>query len=171
MFLGTLTVYIYLPPLWLKPYVPVMIEAAENKYLVTQQEISIKPSKKPEIKPTASHYQGILFTEKDEKDYLRSIFIYNGLEDKITQAEITINGESGWRWNARNSISAGLWAFTKDTWDENCADIGVYKDLNPFEQTRCAARLWKRGEMYRWDVYCFNYYDEKCIKLRGLYPK
>jgi hypothetical protein len=78
----------------------------------------------------------------------------------------TLFGESSLNTNADNGISAGLAQFTKETWLENCSDIDDRKDLK--KSLECAAKLWKSGEQWRWDVWCqkFGRNNKRCI-IRG----
>jgi hypothetical protein len=81
----------------------------------------------------------------------------------------TIQGESSFNPLADNGISVGISQFTLPTWLENCSKTD--ERLNPYKSLDCMGKLWQKGQQYRWDYYCFHYYDEKCIKLRGLYQK
>ena len=82
----------------------------------------------------------------------------------------TIECESGFRPDpSGNLLSRGVAQFTLDTWLGNCSKTD--ERLNPYKSLVCMAELWENGQQYKWDCYCFKYYDEKCVKLRGLYPK
>lgn len=93
-----------------------------------------------------------------------------GLDPKeLSIIDSVIMGESSYNPNANNGISVGLAQFTLDTWLGNCGFIDERKDYE--KSLDCMVKLWAKGEKWRWDIYCLNYYDEKCIIKRGLYPK
>lgn len=145
---------------------------AKNKKEPVQQDITISPDTTKEKPPASNYYQGILLTREGLKGYLKEIFIYNGLEDQIEQGLYTIENESSWIWDNSNGISAGLAAFTRETWSDICKGYGNYDDLNPHSQIRCLAAAWARGEQGRWDAWCLKYgYGNWRCQKRGLYPK
>lgn len=97
---------------------------------------------------------------------ISDIVIKYGLD--YEQFEYTIEHESTFNPLADNGISVGLAQFTLPTWLGNCSSTD--ERLNWHKSLDCMGKLWSIGQQYRWDAYCFHYYDEKCIKYRGLYP-
>lgn len=65
--------------------------------------------------------------------------------------------------------SVGPSQYTLPTWLQYCSDKDDRTDIA--KSLNCMGYMWSIGLQYHWDAYCFHYYDEKCIKLRGLYPK
>lgn len=152
-----------------------MTESAQNNYNQTLKKAEPISSKTPEIPPPVL-FQGILITEQDERDYLEQVLQKYGMIDKLDVLNYIINAESSWRWWAFNDKSAGLLAFTKGTWEGDggkylgeCRRFGKY-DLNPMRQIDCAIMLMNKGEWWRWDVFCTKWWDNECIKRRGLHP-
>lgn len=115
----------------------------------------MQESKKPEPKPTIDYYQDVKVSREDLKGLLKTQFTSYGIADRIPEAEYTVEHESSWIWNNGNGKSMGLAAFTRGTWNENCH--GKYDDMNPLWQLQCMAKLWARGEDWRWDVWCMKY--------------
>lgn len=137
--------YTFFPPDDLKPYL------AKNSYESTQQNAIIVPSK-PKEKPTDTRlYHGVLITREGLTGYLETVFTQYGIADQIPIAEAVIFCESGWHWNAYNSKSKGIAQFTPNTWKDYC--VGDYDAMNPQQQIRCMARMWKLGLQSRWDCY------------------
>ena len=101
------------------------------------------------------------------KEFAREIAIKYGLDsDKF---DYTIQNESGYNPDPTgNILCRGISQYTLDTWLGNCSKTD--ERLDPYKAIECMGKMWNKGQEYRWDVYCFKYYDEKCVKLRGLYP-
>jgi hypothetical protein len=118
-----------------------------------QYQENKQPEKaKPEPRPILND-----FSEKALNRYLKDTFAKYGLTDKIPEAEYTVFKESSWIWDNGNGVSAGLWAFIPSTWELNCKQFGKYKDLNPYRQTDCAAKMWSKGEWTQWETWCKKY--------------
>lgn len=102
--------------------------------------------------------------------YLKEIAIKYGQDyEKMYN---TVQGESNFDPNAisKDGGSIGIAEFTEPTWNQYCLKFGNYKDADPFQQLDCMGYMWSKNLQYRWDAYCFQYRDIKCIKYRNLYP-
>lgn len=81
----------------------------------------------------------------------------------------TIDGESSFLVDPpHNNDSRGIAQYTLDTWLGNCSKTD--ERLDAVKSLNCMAIMWSKGQQYRWDAYCLRYLDEKCVKLRGIYP-
>lgn len=101
------------------------------------------------------------------KLYLRGVADKYGLDyDKL---QYTVQNESGFNVEADNGTSVGIAQYTLDTWLGHCSLVDDRTD--PYKSMDCMGKMFSMGMEYRWDAYCFHYYDSKCITLRGLYPK
>ncbi len=147
--LGTLFAYIYYPPYWLAPYLPIPTEAAQNNYQTTQQEVKLPINKTKETLLASNYYQGIRINREDLISYLEVAFTKYGIADQIPIAKEVISCESGFRINADNGISYGILQFTKPTWQ----DFGHGDIFNPFVQIDTTAKMVKMGLWNRWDCW------------------
>jgi hypothetical protein len=106
-------------------------------------------------------------TREELKKVLQDFAIEYGLN--FEKMEATISCESGFQIDPPgNLVSRGVAQFTLDTWLAYCSDTD--ERLNPQKSFECMGAMWKKGLAYKWDCYCFTYYDESCVKLRSLYP-
>lgn len=157
--MGTL---ILLPPVWL-------INSAENNTAISPiiDTYLFETKKEPEYLKQSSQ-QAINASESELKWFLKQVSI-KYVQD-YEKMEYTIQGESSFNPRAvgPGGVSIGIAQFTLPTWLGNCTKTDERTD--PFKSLDCMGELWEKGEMYRWDVYCLHYYDEKCVKLRGLSP-
>lgn len=106
-------------------------------------------------------------TVKELKDFLAQEVARYGLDyDKFYY---TIEHESSFDPDPTgNVLCRGISQYILSTWLSNCSKTD--ERLNPYKSISCMAKMWSEGNAYQWDAYCFKFYDEKCIKLRGLYP-
>jgi len=144
-------VILLFPPKYVLQFV-----ATNNRINIQQQDVlcqeGITKEKCNSYRPNRNDY-----SRESLKRYLTYAFTENGLKDKLTEAEYTVLNESSWIWNNGNHISKGLWAYIPSTWEGNCKDIGEYEDINPYDQTDCAVRMWKKGEWVQWETWCKKY--------------
>jgi hypothetical protein len=140
---------------------------------VDQRSIAKAPTINSEITgtdkpPTTPRSISAISTTIGLKEFAKEIAILYGLNEERFIA--TIQCESGFQADPPgNLLCRGISQYTLDTWLGNCSSID--ERLDPYKSIECMAKQWVRGEQYRWDCYCFLYYDEKCIFKRGLYPK
>ena len=67
-----------------------------------------------------------------------------------------------------NGLCVGIAQYRIETWLGNCSKEDDRTD--PYKALDCVGKMWAQGREYEWDAYCEQYYDEKCITLRGIYP-
>lgn len=112
-------------------------------------------------------YQDITAPQNDLKGFALEVAIEYGLDWE--KFNYTIQNESSYNPLSDNGISVGVAQFTLPTWFDYCGKID--DRTNPIKSIKCMGKMWSLGLQFKWDAYCFHYYDEKCIKLRNLYPK
>lgn len=121
-----------------------------------------------EIGKGNTFYQDSPFLREGLRGFAQRVAIQYGLDyDKFNY---TIQNESGYNPDPPgNFLSRGVSQFTLPTWIQYCGK----KDerLNPYKSIDCMGRMWKYGLQWRWDAYCFHYYDYNCVLKRNLRPK
>lgn len=149
------------PPYWLK-------KVDLNNYALNPKisSVSLGTDKTTDILQKSS-YQPITALQSDLKVFAKEIAAKYGLD--YEKFDYTIQNESGYYTEADNGLCVGVAQYTLDTWLGNCSNVDDRTDDR--KAIECMAKMWVRGEQYRWDAYCFKYPDKKCIELRHLYPK
>ena len=101
------------------------------------------------------------------KEFAKEIAILYGLSWE--KFDYTIQNESAYNPDPPgNILCRGISQYTLDTWLGNCSKTD--ERLDPYKSIECMGKMWAKGQEYRWDTYCDKWYDEKCVKLRHLYP-
>lgn len=154
--MGTLLSYLYLPPYWLEPYLPLPTEAAQSSQQSTQQKVNLpinKPQESAEL--SSNYYQGVRISREDLKSYLKEVFTKYGLENQIGKAQRVIDCESSFLVDPpHNNSCRGIAQFQPLTWRYVINKGWCYGDImNPFSQLDCFSKLWSMGYQSWWQCY------------------
>jgi hypothetical protein len=108
-------------------------------------------------------------TKEGLKEFAKEIAIKYGLDWE--KFDYTIQNESAYNVEAvnYNGSCVGIGQYLLTTWLWMCGDSDNRTD--GYKAISCMGKMWGMGMEYHWDAYCFKYYDEKCIKHRGIYPQ
>lgn len=158
-----ITVYSY----WMTPHIEVSNFTAKKEIDKTPQQSAIVPKtiatsqspKKPSTQPHSASANDLI-------EYSKTISAKYGLD--YERFYVTINGESSFSSDPNhNNQSRGTAQYILSTWLAVCSNIDDRTD--GYKSIACMGKMWSRGRMGEWDVYCNYWVDPVCTK-RGLKP-
>lgn len=159
----------FFPPYWIRP----AMNIEESKYVAIvesdktpQKSVGVPKTEKESDKPKKLVPAPISASANDLIEYSKTISAKYGLD--YERFYVTINGESNFSNDPNhNNQSRGTAQYILSTWLAVCSKVDDRTD--GYKSIDCMGKMWARGRMGEWDVYCNFWADPVCTE-RGLKP-